>query len=158
MKETGSIPGLGTSGEGNGNPLQYSYLENPTDRGAWRLQSMGLQKSQAWLSSYTTWRYSACMAAGRADWKKWRSGGSSSLCFKTSQLYFLTFYALFQNDATGTWRERWLFCLDLLLWICWKMKPAAFSCVATLETMLLTSSSSSSLALKIVTHNYHHYH
>ena len=31
----GSIPGLGrSSGEGNGNPLQYSYLENSTDRGA----------------------------------------------------------------------------------------------------------------------------
>ena len=31
-----SIPGLGRSpGEGNGNPLQYSYLENPMDRGAW---------------------------------------------------------------------------------------------------------------------------
>ena len=31
----GSIPGLGRSpGEGNGNPLQYSHLENSTDRGA----------------------------------------------------------------------------------------------------------------------------
>ena len=34
--DTGLITGLGRSpGEGNGNPLQYSYLENPTDRGAW---------------------------------------------------------------------------------------------------------------------------
>ena len=34
--EVGSIPGLGTSpGEGNGDPLQYSCLENPMDRGAW---------------------------------------------------------------------------------------------------------------------------
>ena len=33
----GSIPGLGRSpGEGNGNPLQYSCLENPMDREAWR--------------------------------------------------------------------------------------------------------------------------
>ena len=31
-------------GEGNGNPLQYSCLENPTDRGAWWLQSMGSQR------------------------------------------------------------------------------------------------------------------
>ena len=32
----GSIPGLGRSpGEGNGNPLQYSYLENPMDGGTW---------------------------------------------------------------------------------------------------------------------------
>ena len=34
--DPGSIPGLGrSSGEGNGNPLQYSYLENPMDGGAW---------------------------------------------------------------------------------------------------------------------------
>ena len=36
-REVGSIPGSGRSpGEGNGNPLQYSCLENPMDRGAWR--------------------------------------------------------------------------------------------------------------------------
>ena len=34
--DLGSIPGPGRSpGEGNGNPFQYSYLENPMDRGAW---------------------------------------------------------------------------------------------------------------------------
>ena len=34
--DLGSIPGLGRSpGEGNGNPLQYSCLENPMDRGTW---------------------------------------------------------------------------------------------------------------------------
>ena len=34
--DLGLIPGLGISpGEGNGNPLQYSCLENPMDRGAW---------------------------------------------------------------------------------------------------------------------------
>ena len=37
VEDPGSIPGLGRSpGEGNGNPLQYSCLENPTDRGAWQ--------------------------------------------------------------------------------------------------------------------------
>ena len=36
--DPGSIPGSGRSpGEGNGNPLQYSCLENPMDRGAWRI-------------------------------------------------------------------------------------------------------------------------
>ena len=43
--DSGSVPGSGRSpGEGNGNPLQYSCLENPMDRGAWRVWSMGLQK------------------------------------------------------------------------------------------------------------------
>ena len=36
-EDMSSIPGSGRSpGEGNGNPLQYSCLENPMDRGAWR--------------------------------------------------------------------------------------------------------------------------
>ena len=36
-RHTGSIPGLGESpGGGRGNPLQYSCLENPMDRGAWQ--------------------------------------------------------------------------------------------------------------------------
>ena len=43
-RHTGSIPGSGRSpGGGNGNPLQYSCLENFMDRGACRLKSMGLQ-------------------------------------------------------------------------------------------------------------------
>ena len=44
--DLGSIPGLGRfPGEGNGNPLQYSCLENPMDRGACcRLLSMGSQR------------------------------------------------------------------------------------------------------------------
>ena len=43
--DPGSISGLGRSpGEGNGNPLQYSCLENPVDRGGWWLQSMGSQR------------------------------------------------------------------------------------------------------------------
>ena len=41
------IPGLGrSSGGGHGNPLQYSYLENPMNRGAWRSTVYGVGKSQ----------------------------------------------------------------------------------------------------------------
>ena len=38
MQETwvGSLGQKDTPGEGNGNPLQYSFLENPKDRGAWQ--------------------------------------------------------------------------------------------------------------------------
>ena len=52
MRETpDSIPGLGRSpGEGNGNPLQYSCLENPMDRGAWWAIIHGVAKSQIQLS------------------------------------------------------------------------------------------------------------
>ena len=45
--DPGSIPGSERSpGEGNGNPLQYSCLENPTDRGAWRVTVHSVAKSQ----------------------------------------------------------------------------------------------------------------
>ena len=49
-----SIPGLGRSpGEGNGNPLQYSCLENPMDRGAWQAIVHGVPKSRTRLSDFT---------------------------------------------------------------------------------------------------------
>ena len=45
-RDIGSIPGSGRSpGGGNGNPLQYSCLENPMDRGAWRAAVHGVTKS-----------------------------------------------------------------------------------------------------------------
>ena len=48
--DLGSIPGLGRSlGEGNGNLLQYSCLDNPMDRGAWRATLHPITKSQAQL-------------------------------------------------------------------------------------------------------------
>ena len=53
--DQGSIPGLGRSpGEGNGNPLQYSCLENPMDRGAWPATVHGVTKSQTRLSKFTS--------------------------------------------------------------------------------------------------------
>ena len=46
IRDTGSIPGLGRSpGEGNGNPFQYSCLENPMDRGAWQATVHGVAES-----------------------------------------------------------------------------------------------------------------
>ena len=54
VRDLGSIPGLGRfPGEGNGNSLQYSCLENPMDGGAWcRLLSMGSQRvGHDWATS-----------------------------------------------------------------------------------------------------------
>ena len=43
--DLGSIPGSGRfPGEGNGNPLQYSCLENPTDRGSWQATVHGVSR------------------------------------------------------------------------------------------------------------------
>ena len=52
--DPGSIPGLGRSpGAGNGNPLQYSCLENPTDRGAWWATRHGVPETWTRLSVHT---------------------------------------------------------------------------------------------------------
>ena len=63
VRDVGLIPGSGRStGEGNGYLVQYSCLENPMDRGAWRATVHGVAKSQTqlmWLSMH------ACMHAGR---------------------------------------------------------------------------------------------
>ena len=51
--DLGSIPGLGRSpGEGNGNSLQYSCLENSIDREAWWATVHGVAKSRSQLSDY----------------------------------------------------------------------------------------------------------
>ena len=49
-----SVPGWGRSpGEGNGKPLQYSCLENPTDGGAWQVTHHGVAKSLTGLSGFS---------------------------------------------------------------------------------------------------------
>ena len=46
-RDASSIPGSGRSpGKGNGNPFQYSCLENPMDRGPWQTTVHGITKSQ----------------------------------------------------------------------------------------------------------------
>ena len=53
--DLGSIPGSGRfPGEGNGNPLQYSCLENPMDRGTWWATVHGVSKSWTRLSDFTS--------------------------------------------------------------------------------------------------------
>jgi len=48
VRDMGSVPGLGRSPErGHGNPLQYSCLENPKDRGAW--QATVHRTTKSWI-------------------------------------------------------------------------------------------------------------
>ena len=54
VEDLGSIPGLGRSpGEGNGNPLQYSCLENPMDGEGWWTTVHGVAKSWTRQSDFT---------------------------------------------------------------------------------------------------------
>ena len=53
--DAGLIPGLGRSpGEGHGNPLQYSFLENSMDRETWRAMVRGVTKSWTQVSNELT--------------------------------------------------------------------------------------------------------
>ena len=54
-EDPGSVPGLGRSpGGGHGNPLQYSCLENPIDRGSWWATVHRVAKSQTQLKQLST--------------------------------------------------------------------------------------------------------
>ena len=78
--DTGFIPGLGRSiREENGNPLQYSHLENSMDRGAWQTAVHGVAKSQTRLSDFTfTFRFPALEKemATHSSVLAWRIPGS----------------------------------------------------------------------------------
>ena len=64
--DLGSVPGLARSpGEGNGSPLQYSYLENPIDGGAWWATVHGVTKSRIQLSDFT---FTLCL--GFCQWEQ----------------------------------------------------------------------------------------
>ena len=61
-RDLSSIPGLGRSpGEGNGNPLQYSCLENSMDRGFWWATVYGITRSQTRLSNFHSQFVDGCL-------------------------------------------------------------------------------------------------
>ena len=64
-------------GEGNGNPLQYSCLQNPMDRGAWKAAFHGVAKSQTWLSIHAwrkiKWTQNTDSLSNKWCWNKWTS-------------------------------------------------------------------------------------
>ena len=80
-REAGSVPGSGRSpGGGNGNPLQYSCLENLMDRGAWQVTAHGTAKSPTWLSDWALAVYldkdwiicCYCCWPSAAPWKEFK--------------------------------------------------------------------------------------
>ena len=69
-------------GEGNGNPLQYSWLESPMDGGAWWAAVHGVAKSQTWLNDFTfTFHFQAFEKemATHSSVLAWRIPGTGSL-------------------------------------------------------------------------------
>ena len=69
-EDPGSIPGLGRSpGEGNGNPLQYSCLENPMDRGAWWAAVRRGYKESDTTEATNTFTFTALLTCHNSDFK-----------------------------------------------------------------------------------------
>ena len=89
--DLGSIPGSGKSlGEGNGNPHQYSFLENPMDGGAWWATVHGVAKSRTRLSDFT-----------------------HSL---THLMPYFTLTIVFWSSSSNLWLLEKVFLVPLLLW------------------------------------------
>ena len=114
--DLGLILGWGRSpGEGNGNPFQYSCLENPTDRGAWGgLQSMGLQRVRChWapntFSLFRKWVISTAPTYLLVSTSRWCGGdwgwgglGSRSLHMSPGHSVFWGL-PLFSKDWPSQW-------------------------------------------------------
>ena len=98
-RDPGSIPGLGRSPrEGNGNPLQYSCLENYTDRGAWWLIVHGVAKNQTLFSNKTT---TTCLA-------KKLEGSLSALEWQNPQAWQrVTPHSPSQKNVILCWKWVW---------------------------------------------------
>ena len=91
MRNLGSTSGSGRSpGEGNGNPLQYSCLENPMNRGAWRAALHGVPKSQTWLKWLGT--HECRQVGGLITWHQ-RDLCSNPYCRSSSHLTLNKWYS-----------------------------------------------------------------
>ena len=78
IRDVGSVPGSGRSSGGrHGNPLQYSCLENPMDRGAWQVIVHGITKSRTWLKWLS--KQSSPSPSSRSWWWTGKTGVLQSM-------------------------------------------------------------------------------
>ena len=129
QNKTKQLFGYASCGEGNGNPLQYSCLENPMGRGAWWTAVHGVLKSQTRLSNFTHFHYTSCrsFSCGTWDLVPWPGiklmppalGGWSLSC-RTSRevpihLYFVRY---FTASLWGQLSERGAVCVCVCVCVC----------------------------------------
>ena len=92
IRDASSIPGSGISpGEGHGNPLQYSCMENPMDRGTWWTAVHAVSKSQTRFSDQTTMNnmclYMLCVCILQTIWRWSPEKSNRSLMEVLKHLY-----------------------------------------------------------------------
>ena len=111
--DLGSIPGLGRSpGEGNGNPLQDSCLENSMDGGAWWATVHGVTKSRTRLSDFTFTFTSPIFIAAvftiAKTWKQTEGPLTDEWINKMWCTYTMEYYSAIKNEImplVATWME-----------------------------------------------------
>ena len=104
IRDTGLIPESGRSpGGGHKNPLQYSYLENPMDRGAWRATVHRVAKSWTRLSNWAC-THNFSLDPFLEGLKLQRKSGKSELTVARPA------------DKIGIWAEDWIKVSVTLLW------------------------------------------
>ena len=103
--DPGSIPGSGRSpGEGNGNPLQYSCLENPMEGGAWWAPVHGVTKSWTRLSNFTHSYIHVCVCV------------CLSVCLSVNNRKTIKIYTkILRNSQFGVMRLLVIFIFSLVL-------------------------------------------
>ena len=108
--DSGSIPGSGRSpGEGSGNPLQYSCLGNPMDRGAWWATVHGVAKSRTRLSDFAFTFHFLAMEKEMATHSRvlaWRIPGKG----EPGRLPSMGLHRIGHDLAAASWRyglPRW---------------------------------------------------
>ena len=109
-RDLGSIPGLRRSpGEGNGNPLQYSCLENPMDGGAWRVIVHGVAKSRTRRVASLSFHFMSLRmrpAQGRADLRN-EEENNSGISFSNHRFII---YDVIMGDPASTQAWTWNLC------------------------------------------------
>ena len=141
----GSIHGLGRSaGEENGNPLQYSCLENSLDRGAWWATVHGVAKNRTQLSNFHIWKLSVhtLLKASLQDFEH----NLGSIWSECNFLAVWTFFGIgMKTDLFQSCSYSWVF------QICWHIECSTLT--ATSFRILNTSAGipSPPLALFVIT-------
>ena len=106
IRDTGSIPGMGRSpGGGHGNPLQYSCLENPMDRGAWRATVHGVAQSWTRLKQLSRHAHSRTIHSMLKP-----VGPCCSRREQEQTTVFLAWGPVRRGVCPGVGLERWLRC------------------------------------------------
>ena len=103
-RDASSVPGSGRPpGEGNGNPLQYSCLENPMDGGVWWATVHGVAKSWTRMSDFTLLHFNVLMVfkavaieeIKQGECRERRGLGTSLFFVQVSFLLLVTLHTLF---------------------------------------------------------------